>query len=157
MFINVNLSKDVDTTRAGEVIFVSDDIPTQTIVYCVEDVLGYEVYYSEEADRYIKNIRNSRITQKYVLNYLQKIPSILRDPSIVIIDVEYISERTLVYYKEDYIVEIQKQKLFALVVKIGELRVVYNVHPQESGKVELRHEKPRVIYLKPGYKKSKYY
>lgn len=157
MSLETNLFKDVDTTRVGEVVYVSDDIPVQTIVYCVEDVLGYEVYYSEEADRYIKNIRNSRITQKYVLNYLQKIPSILRDPSIVIIDVEDITESTLIYYKEVYIVEIQRQKLFALVVKMGELRVVYNLHPQESGKVKFRHEKPRVIYLKPGYKKSKYY
>ena len=117
MSINVNLPKDVDTTRAGEVIFVSDDIPAQTIVYCVEDVLGYEVYYSEEADRYIKNIRNSRITQKYVLNYLQKIPSILRDPSIVIIDVEDISERILIYYKEVHIEETRRQNFLHWLLK----------------------------------------
>jgi len=155
--MKVDLPGKVDASRAGETIYISNDIQNQTIKYSVRDVLGCEVYYSEEAEKYIKHTRNSRATQKYILNYLQKIPTILRDPSVVIVDSEDFTERTLVYYKEVFIKEFQKHKLFALVVKIGEHRIVYNLHPQESGKVKLRREKAEVIYIKTGYKKSKYY
>lgn len=79
-------TKGIDTTQAGKVIFVSDDIPLQTVIYSVEDVLGNKVYFTEEAEKYIKYARGSRRTQKYTLNYLQKIPAVLKDPSIIIID-----------------------------------------------------------------------
>lgn len=40
MSAETNLFKNVDTTRFGEVIYISDDIPVQTILYGVEDVFG---------------------------------------------------------------------------------------------------------------------
>ena len=45
--------KGVDTTRTGEIIFVSDDVPLQTILYSIEDIFGNQVYYTEEAEKYI--------------------------------------------------------------------------------------------------------
>ena len=56
MSIETNLFKDVDTTRAGEVIFVSDDIPVQKILYGVNDVFKKKVYYTEEADKIYKEL-----------------------------------------------------------------------------------------------------
>lgn len=145
-----------DTTQAGKIIFVSDDIPLQTIIYSVEDILGNKVYFTEEADDYIKYSRGSRETQKYALNYLHKIPAILKDPSIVIFDPEDISEQTLVYYKEIHVKEKQKQVLFALIVKAYNEKIVYNFHPQESGKVKFWKSQPKVLYLKKGCKRANY-
>jgi len=157
MSIGHNKPKAIDTIRTGEIIFVADDVPLQTILYSVEDVFGNQVFYTEEAEKYITNTRGSRITQKYILGYLDKIPPILRDPSIVIIDPEDATERTLVYYKEIYVREKKKQILFALIVKHKKERFVYNLHPQESGKVKFRRDRPKVIYLKSALKKSKYF
>jgi len=148
--------KGVDTSQAGKIIYVSDDIPLQTVIYAVEDILSNKVYFTEEAEQYIKYARGTRRTQKYVLNYLQKIPAILKDPSIVIIDSEDCSGRTVIYYKEIYIREEQKQELFALVVKIDKEKVVYNFHPQESSKVKFWQDQPKVLYLKTGYKRATY-
>ena len=64
--------KGFDTNQAGKIIYVSDDIPLQTIIYSVEDILGNKVYFTEEAEHYIKYSRGSRRTQKYALNYLHK-------------------------------------------------------------------------------------
>jgi len=149
-------TKGIDITQAGKIIYVSDDIPLQTVIYAVEDVLGNKIYFTQEAAQYIEYARGTRRTQKYVLNYLQKIPAILKDPSIVIIDPEDGSGRTVIYYKEIYIREKQKQDLFALVVKIDKERVVYNFHPQESGKVKFWQDQPKVLYLKTGYKRATY-
>lgn len=145
-----------DTTQAGKIIYVSDDIPLQTIRYAVTDILGNLVYFTDEAEQYIKYSRGTRRTQKYVLNYLHKISAILKDPSIVIIDPEDISERTLVYYKEIHVKEKQKQELFALIVNANKERIVYNFHPQESGKVKFWKSQPKVLYLKREHKRANY-
>ncbi len=39
--------KNTDITQAGKIINVSDDLPFQTILYSVKDVLGNRVYYTE--------------------------------------------------------------------------------------------------------------
>ncbi len=147
---------EIDTSQAGKIIFVSNDIPLQTVRYAATDILGNLVYFTDEAEKYINYSRGSRRIQKYVLNYLHKIPAILKDPSIIIIDPEDISERTLVYYKEIHVKEKQKQELFALIVKAYKERIVYNFHPQESGKVKFWKSKPKVLYLKKGHKRANY-
>jgi hypothetical protein len=148
-----------DTTQAGKIIYVSDDIPLQTIIYSVEDVLSDKVYYTEEADRYIKDSRARKKGQQYVVNYLQKIPGVLKDPAIIITDPDDSSDKTILYYKEIYIQEKKKQLLFTLVVKIFRERIIYNFYPQESGKVKISEGKlpPKIIYLKAGLKKSTYF
>ena len=154
-----NKPKGVDTTRTGEIIFVSDDVPLQTILYSIEDIFGNQVYYTEEAEKYIKDSRSHKRGQKYVQRYLHKIPALLKDPSIVIIDPEDVSESTLLYYKEVYVREKNKQVLFTLVVKVWKERIIYNFYPQESEKVKSREGKPysKVIHLKKGYKKASYF
>ena len=158
MVMGVNLFKDVDTTRAGEVLYISDDIPVQTILYGVEDVFGKKVYYTEEADKYIKDSRIRKRGQQYLIKYLHKIPGILRDPSIVILDSEDVSGETLLYYKELFIKEKSRQILVTLVVKSFMERIVYNFYPQESGKAKICEgkEPPKLLYLKAGYKRQSY-
>ena len=159
MSIETNLFKDVDTTRAGEVIFVSDDIPVQKILYGVNDVFKKKVYYTEEADKYIKDSRIRKRGQQYLINYLYKIPGILKDPSIVIVDCEDIFGKTLLYYKELFIKEKNRQIFSTLVVKLFRERIIYNFYPQESGKIKryAGNEPPKVLHLKSGYKKQSYF
>lgn len=157
MAANTNKPKGVDTTRSGETIYVSDEVPFQRILYSVEDVFGNKIFYTEEAERYIKDSRSRKRGQSYALRYLDKIPAILKDPSIVILDPDDLTENTFVYYKEVYVSDKEKHVLFALIVKLGFERIVYNIHPQNSGKVKSRREKSKVIYLKSGYKRTKYF
>ena len=63
MITEHNKPKAVDTTRTGEIIFVADDVPLQMILYSVQDVFGNQVYYTEEAEKYITNTKGSRRTQ----------------------------------------------------------------------------------------------
>jgi hypothetical protein len=149
----------IDTAQAGKIIYVADDIPLQTIIYSVEDVLGNKVYFTDEAERYIKDSRSRKRGQQYVINYLQKIPGVLKDPGIIITDPDDSSDKTILYYKEIYIEEKKKQLLFTLVVKILKERIVYNLYPQESGKVKISEGRPlpKIIYLKTGLKKSTYF
>ena len=104
--------KGFDKNQAGKIIYVSDDIPLQTIIYSVEDVLSDKVYYTEEADRYIKDSRSRKRGQQYVINYLQKIPGVLKDPSIIITDPDDSSDQTILYYKEIYIHKRKKETAF---------------------------------------------
>jgi hypothetical protein len=126
---------EVDYSRRGQVLHLSE-IPPQEILYSVVDILGQQVHYSRQADNYVKDFRRSKPWQRYALNYLDKIPTILKEPSIVIKDAEDFTQNTLIYYKEIYIREKRRNVLFALVVKIAEENVIYNFHPQESGKVK---------------------
>jgi len=151
--------KVIDTSQAGKIIHVSDDIPLQTIRYTVEDIFGNNIYFTKEAERYIQDSRSRKRGQQYVLNYLNKIPTLLRDPSIVIVDSDDITEKTILYYKEVYVEEKRKQILFTLVVKTLKERIVYNYYPQESGKVKSRLGKlpQKILYLKSGFSKSRYF
>ncbi len=105
-------SKGIDTTQAGKIIYVSDDIPLQTTRYSVDDVLGNWIYFTEEVEKYIKDSRSRKRGQLYVLNYLNKIPTLLKDPSIIINDPDDDTENTLLYYKEIYIEE-KRNKFFS--------------------------------------------
>lgn len=104
--------KGIDTTQAGKIIYVSDDIPLQTIIYSVEDVLSDKVYYTEEADRYIKDSRSRKRGQQYIVKYLQKIPGVLKDQGIIITDPDDSSDQTILYYKEIYIHKRKKETAF---------------------------------------------
>lgn len=151
--------KDVDFSRQGETLYVSPEIPQQTIIYSVTDVFEEQVYFTREAEKYIRDSRGSKPWQRYVLNHLDRIPTILRTPSIVIRDPEDITEKTLIYYKEIHVPEQRHNVLFALVVKQNAHRIIYNFHPQESGKVKAYRLQPppRVLYLRPGVKRKKYF
>ncbi len=149
----------VDYSRQGEKIHVADDIPRQTILYSTTDVFDRQVHFSVEAQRYIQDSRRRKPWQRYVLNYLDRIPLILGDPTIVIVDPDDFTERTQLYYREFYVTELERSILFALVVRSNEEKVVYNLHPQESGKIKASKRKPppRMLYLKPGIRKKRYF
>lgn len=152
-------AKDIDYSRQGEKIHIADDVPWQTILYSATDVFEQQVYFSIEAQRYIRDSRRKKPWQRYVLNYLDRIPLILRDPAIVIVDSDDFTERTTLYYREMYVSELERSVLFALVVRSNEKKVVYNLHPQESGKVKASKRKPppRILYLKPGIRRKRYF
>lgn len=151
--------KDVDFSRQGETIYISPEIPSQTIIYCAEDVFQEQVYFTREAEKYIRDSRSRKPWQRYTLDYLDRIPSILKTPSIVIVDPEDIREKTLIYYKEFHVPEQGRNVLFALVVKRNTHRIVYNLYPQESGKVKAYRQPPppKVLYLRPGTRRKKYF
>ncbi|MBC8186419.1 hypothetical protein H8E88_35505 [candidate division KSB1 bacterium] len=100
-----------------------------------------------------------KIGQQYVLNYLNKIPIILADPSIIIYDPEDVLNKTFLYYKEIHIKEKSKQVLFSLVVKLLKERIVYNFFPQESGRAKSKggEFQPKIVYIKREYKRTKYF
>jgi hypothetical protein len=154
-----NRLKDVDFSRQGEILYVSPEIPPQTIVYSVEDVFQEQVFFTREAEKHIRDSRNSKPWQWYVLKYLDRIPAILRTPSIVIVDPEDVTETTLIYYKEIRVPEQRRNVLFALVAKRNTHRIVYNFHPQESGKVKgyWQQPPPKVLYLNPGVRRKRYF
>ncbi len=150
---------DVDYSRQGEKIHITDDIPWQTILYSVTDIFNQPVQFSVEARRYIQDSRRKKPWQRYVLNYLDRISLILRDPTIVILDPDDFTERTQLYYRDIQVIELERSVLFALVVRSNKEKVVYNLHPQESGKIKAAKRKPppRVLYLKPGIRKKRYF
>jgi len=151
--------KDVDSSMQGEILYVSPEIPPQTVICSVKDVFQEQVYFTREAEKYIRDSRSKRPWQRYALDYLDRIPAILRTPSIVIVDPEDITERTLVYYKEVHVPEQGRNVLFALVVKRNACKIIYNFHPQESGKVKgyRRQPPPKVLYLRPGVRRKRYF
>jgi len=151
--------KDVDFAKQGEILHVSPEIPPQTIVCSVTDVFQEQVYFTREAEKYIRDSRSRKPWQRYVLDHLDRIPSILRTPSIVILDPDDFEEKTLVYYKEIHVSQRGRNILFALVVKRNTCKIVYNFHPQESGKVKgyRRQPPPKVLYLRPGLKRKRYF
>jgi hypothetical protein len=84
---------DVDYSCQGQKIDIADDIPTQTILYSAIDVFNQPVYFSIEAEQYIRTSRQRKAWQRYILNYLDRIPLILRDPTIVVVDPDDFSQK----------------------------------------------------------------
>ncbi len=149
----------IDYSRQGQKIHISDDVPLQTIAYSVIDVLGHMIHFSQEARRYIQDSRRKKVWQRYVLNYFDRIPLILQDPSIVIVDPDDYTERTHLYYREIYVEELKRQILFSVVVRTNGEHVIYNFHPQETGRVKASKHKPppQLLYLKPNARKKSYF
>jgi hypothetical protein len=71
--------RQVDYSQQGETIHVIIDgiAKPQTIIYSAADYFGEKYHFTEEGWRYIKDSREERLEQRFVLNHLDKIPTIL--------------------------------------------------------------------------------
>jgi hypothetical protein len=77
-------------------------------------------------------------------------------PDIVIRD-PHSPRDTIIYYKRSYDRHKRQYRVTAVVVKVQEsVKFLYNLHPQQSGKVKGSQEtpKPEILYLNQQYKPS---
>jgi len=77
--------KNVDYAERGQTIeIIVDGIPkSQTVIFSGIDCFGEKYYFTEQGLRYIQDSRHELPWQTVVLNYLHKIPIILRTPLYV--------------------------------------------------------------------------
>lgn len=128
---------------------------TEKVLYAVEDVFGDKVYVTEDGLQYIRDSLY-RKHQTSFLPQLETIPRALSRPDLVIRDPSS-SDDTLIYYKRYYLRAKRQYRLMAIIIKTqGPLKFLYNMHPQQSGKIKGYHEtpKPVVLYRNPQRKPS---
>jgi len=144
MSVDVFTLRDVDYSEKGtrvEIVVAGRPRP-QTVIYAVLDYQGEKCYYTEEGHRYILDSRHSRTIQRLAVGYLDKIPRIIRQPIGVGKDPQEM--QTILYFGEIGIKEhAYKKRLFAVVVKEGLVRVIWNFYWLENGKIP---ERIRLVY-----------
>ena len=125
----------------------------QRVEYTVTDVRGEQVYVTADGLAYARDSLAAKGFQ-YLIEELDRIPSILAHPDIVVRD-HTSPDDTLIYYNSVYIASLSVHQLIAVVVKVRRgVKFFYNMHPQSSGKVKGRAERvpPEVWYIAPGRK-----
>lgn len=77
--------KDVDYSERGKDLeIIVDGIPKpQTVIFSGTDCFGEKYYFTEQGLRYIQDSRDRRPQQNFVLNYVEKIPIILKSPTLL--------------------------------------------------------------------------
>ena len=123
----------------------------QHVEYVVQDVRGEKVYVTADGLAYAQDSLEAKGFY-YLIKEFDRIPAILSHPDIVIHD-HTSPEDTLVYYKRIYIASMDIYQLVAVVIKIRQsIKFLYNLHPQQSGKVKGYRERlpPLVWYIAPG-------
>ena len=123
----------------------------QRVEYVVLDVRGEKVYVTADGLAYAEDSLEAKDFQ-YLTRELDRIPTILSHPDIVVHD-HMSPEDTLIYYKRIRIVSQAVHQLIAVVVKIRQgIKFFYNMHPQTSGRVKGYRERvpPQVWYIAPG-------
>jgi hypothetical protein len=141
---------DTDTI---EIVDNSGRRKVERVAYTVENVFGQKIHVTEEGLQYARDSLQ-RKRQTYFLTRLEQIPQVLSQPDIVIRDTTS-PEDTVIFYRQSYDRRKRKYEVIAIIVKVqGLVQFLYNVHPQESGKVKGCREipKPEILYLKPGRK-----
>ena len=129
----------------------------ERVTYTVEDVFGEKVYVTEEGLQYARDSLHRKRQVKFVAQ-LERIPQVLSQPDIVIRDPGFPKD-TVIYYKRYYDRHHRRYRVIAVIIKIqASLKFLYNVHPQQSGKVKgyLETPKPEVLYLSPHRKRRDY-
>ncbi len=122
----------------------------ERVVYRVEDVFGEKVCVTEEGLQYVNDSLRRKGQIKFSAR-LEQIPYVLSQPDIVIRDPGW-PEDTVIFYKRYYDRDQHRYRVMAVIIKIQDsLKFLYNVHPQQSGKVKGYREipKPKVLYLNP--------
>jgi len=82
---NIFNLKNVDYSEHGQTLeIIVDGVPKpQTIIFSGTDYFGDKYYFTEQGLRYITDSRNDRPVQRFILNHLDKIPTILKEPLII--------------------------------------------------------------------------
>ena len=88
----------VDVSERGASIILRDGWQPETIRYTVRGKLGVRYYMTEERYHRI-GIKRIRRGQDWALPYRDRIPQVLQDPDVVIVDPQYVDGRTVIYYR----------------------------------------------------------
>jgi hypothetical protein len=126
----------------------------QRVEYIVTDVRGEMVYITVDGLAYARDSL-ARKAHYYLIDQCDRISDILAQPDIVVYD-HTSPDDTLIYYKRVYIRSMYVSQLVAAVVKFRRgIKFLYNLHPQQSGKVKGYRESvpPKVWYIAPGRKR----
>jgi hypothetical protein len=126
----------------------------QRVEYIVTDVRGEMVYITVDGLAYARDSL-ARKAHYYLIDQCDRISDILAQPDIVVCD-HTSPDDTLIYYKRVYIRSMHVSQLVAAVVKFRQgVKFLYNLHPQQSGKVKGYRESvpPTVWYIAPGRKR----
>lgn len=144
MSVDVFTLQDVDYSEKGtqvEIVIAGRPRP-QMVIYTVLDYQGEKCYYTKEGHRYILDSRHSRTIQRFAVNYLDRIPRIIRQPIGVGEDPK--ERQTILYFGEIAVKEhAYRKRLFAVVVKEGLVKVIWNFYWLEDGKMPAR---VRLVY-----------
>jgi hypothetical protein len=79
---NIYSLKQVDYTERGQQVevIVGGVAKRQTVIFSGIDYWGEKYYFTEQGLRYIQDSRHKLPGQNFILNYLHKIPIILKAP-----------------------------------------------------------------------------
>ena len=129
-----NLERVDYSERGSRIEIIVDGIPKfQTVIFSGMDCFGETYYLTEEGLRYITDSRLERPTQEFVLNYLDKIPKILKAP--MMLGRNRIEPDNFLYLQKYAIQEHRnKKELLGVVLKKSNINVVWNFYFLEKGK-----------------------
>lgn len=148
---NLYRLKQVDYSQRGEVVSIIVDgaIKPQTVIFTGTDCFGERYYFTEEGLRYITDSRRKRPEQHFILEHLEKIPSVLKSPVVVAHHPKLPSN--YLFFKDATFPELDRKKFLLLVVlKKSNINVIWNFLWQEGNKVPQDSE---IIFRSRGAKK----
>ena len=128
--------KDVDYSHRSEMIDIISDgvMRQQTIIFSGADYFGEKYYFTEEGLRYIQDSRERRWWQELVLDYLNKIPIILKTPAIMgrsVVDHNSYVYGKMISHKPPR----RTQHLLLVVLKKLNVNVVWNIYWAEENHI----------------------
>jgi hypothetical protein len=132
---NIYNLKHVDYSERGQRIEIIVDGITkpQTVIFSGMDCFGEKYYFTEQGLRYIRDSRPIRPWQNFILNYLHKIPIILKSPQLVGRDVRYLNH--YLFFDKFVIKERgNKRCLLGVVLIKSNINVVWNFYWLEENK-----------------------
>lgn len=148
MTTDVLALRNVDYSEKGAEleIIVEGQHKLQTVIYAAVDYQGEKWYYTQEGHQYILDARSRRGRQRFVKDYLDKIPTIVRQPIIVGRDSD--QSQNLLYYGAVAIEEHGfRRELLAVVMKKSNISVIWDFYWVEKNKVP---RKVAVLYRTKG-------
>ena len=154
-------SNKIHLDKRGAFITILDNAGRekhQQVEYTITDVRNEEVFVTEDGLQYIRDSLQAKSRQRFLLDELNRIPNVIANSDIVILD-PMASDDTLIYYKKIRIQPEHRHCLVAAVVKLQPgIKFLYNFHLQESGKVKgYRHDvPPKIWHLNPQQRKKDY-
>ncbi len=136
MTTDVFALRNVDYSEKGAAleIIIEGQGKRQAVIYAGVDYQDEKWYYTQEGHRYILDARRRRGRQRFVKDYLDKIPVIVRQPIIVGRDSD--QPQNLLYYGAVAIEEHGfKRELLAVVMKKSNISVIWDFYWVEKNKV----------------------
>lgn len=132
----------------------------QSVEYIVTDVKQERIFVTVDGLTYTRDSLAFK-EQTHLLAQVDRLPTILEQPDIVIWDPVDDPLETLIYYKRTYIDGFSEKKMLAAIVKIRQgLRFFYNLYLQDSGKVKglsvIPADEIKIWYLAPSQHKSQF-